>query len=262
MRVARQDPPWKVVRGFTQGNGGVLVHLHNVSGGVVAGDQLALNVDIAAGAIAQITTTGATRLYRHRAGSEDSEQRTEISIGEAALLEYLPDPIIPYAGARHIQRTEIRLAPASMLFWWEVLAPGRQAAGERFAFDRLGLQTRIMSETRLVLCENFLIEPFAKAIGVTARMERFSWTASFCVCHEGRSQVFWRDLENQLNELARDRTQKNEVIWGASALARDGIIVRGLSVSSRFIHGSLVEFWRVARRAVTGEEPVLPRKVY
>ena len=39
-RVARQDPPWKVMRTF-----GSLVHLNNVSGGVLAGDRLALDVE-------------------------------------------------------------------------------------------------------------------------------------------------------------------------------------------------------------------------
>ena len=77
-RVMRQDPPWKVVRAFPLPGGGRLVHLNNVSGGVLAGDRLALDVEVKAGAAAQITTTGATRLYRHRAGAADSEQQCAI----------------------------------------------------------------------------------------------------------------------------------------------------------------------------------------
>jgi urease accessory protein len=251
-----------VVRAFPQDNGSVFVHLHNVSGGVLAGDRLALDIEVAPGAAAQITTTGATRIYRHRRGAADSEQRTHISVGEDGLVEYLPDPVIPYAGARHYQRTEIRLAPRAALFWWEVLAPGRQAAGEQFAFDRLRLESQVSSGPRLVLRENFVLEPAVKSMAAIARMQQYSWTASFCVCQEGRLPAFWRALEDQLNELAKERTRKDEVMWGASTLACDGVMVRGLSVSSRFIHSNLVEFWRLSRRAVTGEEPVLPRKVY
>ena len=142
-RVTRQDPPWKVVRAFALPESGALVHLNNVSGGVLAGDRLALDVEVQAGAAAQITTTGATRLYRHRAGAADSEQHARFSVGDAAMLEYLPDPVIPYAGSRHMQRTEIRLGRGSTLFWWEVVAPGRLAAGERFAFERLRVQTEV-----------------------------------------------------------------------------------------------------------------------
>ena len=67
----------------------------------------------------------------------------EFSVGDGALLEYLPDAVIPYAGSRHMQRTEIRLGRGSTLFWWEILAPGRLAAGERFAFERLRVQTEV-----------------------------------------------------------------------------------------------------------------------
>jgi urease accessory protein len=262
MRVERQDPPWKVVRAFLQEGGTVLVHLHNVSGGVLAGDQLALGIEIAAGASAQITTTGATRLYRHRAGSPDSQQCTDIVIGEGALLEYLPDPIIPYAGSRHRQRTVIRLAAGAALFWWEVLTPGRQAGGEEFAFDRLGIETHIACASRPVLIEKLVLEPARRILNSAARMGHYSWTASLNICHEGREPAFWRRLEDQLNELARERTRINEAIWGVSMLVDGGLVVRGLSRSGLRVHADLTDFWRVARLAVTGTDAIPPRKVY
>ena len=129
---------------------------------MLAGDRLALDVEVEAGAAAQITTTGATRLYRHRAGAADSEQHSRFSVGDGALLEYLPDAVIPYAGSRHVQRTEIRLGRGSTLFWWEVLAPGRLAAGERFAFERLRVQTEVYAGSRPVLREDYLLEPAAE----------------------------------------------------------------------------------------------------
>jgi urease accessory protein len=241
---------------------GALVHLNNLSGGVLAGDRLALEVEVGPGAAAQITTTGATRLYRHRAGAADSEQRSRFSVGDAALLEYLPDAVIPYAGSRHRQRTEIRLGRAATLFWWEVLAPGRLAAGERFAFERLHIETEIYAGTRPILREDFLLEPRQRALAAAARMFEYSHLASLCVVQEGRPLEFWRTLEDRLNEIARERTRPQQAVWGASALASDGLVVRGLSMSGRFIHETLVEFWRAARKSVTGEDVVPPRKIY
>jgi urease accessory protein len=239
----------------------LLVHLNNVSGGVLAGDRLRLDVEVDPGEIAQITTTGATRLYRHRPGAADSEQYTVISVGEGALMEYLPDAVIPYAGSRHTQRTEIKLASGAVLFWWEVLAPGRQAAGERFAFERLRVESEVRAGTRPVVRERFLLEPAARPLDVMARMQQYLHVASFYACQEGRPSVFWRALESQLSELARERTQFGEVVWGASMLASDGVIVRGLSASSRWIHPAMIEFWRQARLAVTGQEAIPPRKI-
>jgi urease accessory protein len=236
--------------------------LHNVSGGILAGDRLSLHVDIAPGASAQITTTGATRLYRHRAGAADSEQHTRLTVAPGALLEYLPDPVIPYAASRHLQRTEIHLDRDAALFWWDVLAPGRLAAGERFAFHRLQVQTEIYAASRPILREDFLLDPARKALSSAARMFDYSHLASFCAVHEGRPPAFWRSLEDQLNEIARRRTRPGEAVWGASTLASDGLVVRGLSASSRLLHESLVEFWNSARLAITGAAAIPPRKIY
>jgi len=261
-RVRRQDPPWKVVRAFALPGSGALVHLNNVSGGVLAGDRLAMDVEVKAGAAAQITTTGATRLYRHRAGAADSEQRARFSVGDAALLEYLPDAVIPYAGSRHVQRTEIRLGRSATLFWWEVLAPGRLAAGECFAFERLRVQTEVYAGPRPVLREDFLLEPRRRDLSATARMFGYSHVASLCAVQEGRPPAFWRVLEDRLNEIARERTRLEQAVWGASMLASDGVIVRGLSASGCFIHETLIEFWRTARLAITGQDAVPPRKIF
>ncbi len=238
------------------------MHLHNVSGGVLAGDRLALEVEVKAGAAAQITTTGATRLYRHRAGAADSEQSSRFRADDAALLEYLPDFVIPYAGSRHLQRTEIRLGRGATALWWEVLAPGRLAAGERFAFERLRVQTQVFAGARPILCEDFLLEPARKDLAAAARMFEYSHHASFCAVQEGRPPAFWRALEDRLNETARERTRNGQGVWGASTLSSDGVTVRGLAHSGRFLQETLIDFWRTARLATTGADAIPPRKIY
>ena len=261
-RVLRQDPPWKVVRAFALPDYGSLVHLNNISGGVLAGDRLALDVEVEERAAAQITTTGATRLYRHRAGAADSEQRTRFSVGDDGLLEYLPDAVIPYRGSRHVQGTEIRLGRRATLFWWEVLAPGRLAAGERFAFDRLRVQTAVYAGLRPILQEDYLLNPTQRDLRATPRMFEYSHTASFCAVQVGRPSAFWRGVENRLSDIAEMRTRPGQAVWGASTLISDGVIVRGLSTTGCFIHEALIDFWRSARVALTGEDAVAPRKVY
>ena len=228
----------------------------------MAGDRLALDVEVGPGAAAQITTTGATRLYRHRAGATDSEQSARFSVGDSALLEYLPDLVIPYAGSRHLQRTEIRLGRGAALFWWELLAPGRLAAGERFAFERLHVQNQVYAEGRPLLREDFLLEPRRKELSAVVRMFEYSHLASFCAIHEGRPPAFWRALEDQLNQIARERTRSGEIVWGASTLASGGVTVRGLAKSGCSLHETLVEFWSVARLAIIGTVAAPPRKLY
>jgi len=265
LRIAEQDPPWKLVRAFELANGGALVHLHNVSGGILSGDHLLLDIDVAAGASAQITTTGATRLYRHRAGAADSAQHTSISVGDGALLEYLPDAIIPYAGSRHTQTTEITLLQNATLFWWETLAPGRQAMGEKFAFEKFAVKTRVFCKKTPLFLDDFTLDPRAKPLDAAARLGGYSHLANFYAFQTGRPPAAWRELENLLNEFAAGASKKTATsssIWGASTLAGDGVIVRGLSHTARDLPATLARFWRIARRFLTGEDAVLPRKVY
>jgi urease accessory protein len=261
MRVGAQDPPWRVIRGFPLPSGGVLAHLHNVSGGILAGDRLHLELAVGAGAAAQVTTTGATRLYRHRSGLADSEQVTSIDVRSGGVLDYLPDPMIPFAGSRHKQRTTITLGDGATLFWWEVLAPGRQAMGETFAFERLQVSARVVSTAGPVLIEDFVLEPKTRALDAATRLGRHTHVATLYAFQPGRPSADFLELETQLNAAAQTESTRAGIRWGASALARDGVVVRGLSDSGLHLPATLLRFWNIARRFLVGVESEPPRKL-
>jgi len=261
MHVEAQDPPWRVVRAFPQHDGAALVHLHNVSGGVLAGDELHLDIAVGAHARAQVTTTGATRLYRHRTGMPDSEQNISMTVAEGGLLEYLPDAVIPFAGSRHRQTTRIHLSDGATLFAWELIAPGRQAMGERFLFESLQLHTRIDSPRGPLLIEDFLLQPRNLAIESAARLGSYTHTATFYAIQAGRSAADWREMERQLAEMAVRESRPGCTIWGASALACDGVIAKGLSTTAHHVPATLAGFWAAAKRFLMGEEAVPPRKL-
>jgi urease accessory protein len=220
MLVEIQEPPWKVIRAFRQPNGGAMVHLHNVSGGILAGDRLSLRIGVGAGAIAQVTTTGATRLYRHREAALHSEQHLSISVDEGAVLEYLPDAIIPFAGSRHGQHTNVSLANEAAFFWWELIAPGREAMGEHFAFDSLRIQTAVRSRAGPILLEDVVLQPGVRPLESAARLGPYCYMATFYAFQVGRSAVELLRLESILAELAREVSRPRVSIWGASALPR------------------------------------------
>lgn len=62
--------------------------------------------------------------------------------------------------------------------------------------------------------------------------------------------------------MCREWSRPGEVIWGAGALAQDGVVVRALSVSGRGLSDRLLGLWRIAKRRLYGLEAVPPRKVY
>src|SRR5262245_49973448 len=83
--VEVQEPPLRVLRAFPLPDGAALVHLHNLSGGVLGGDQLALDVELAPQTSVQLTTTGATRVYRRRPEAGEAVQTMRLRLGAGAL---------------------------------------------------------------------------------------------------------------------------------------------------------------------------------
>lgn len=257
LHIDEQQPPLQVIRAFPSPDAETLVHLHNISGGVLGGDHLETNICLGSNAQVQITSTGATRIYR---SAECCSQRISIDAGEHAVLEYLPDPLIPYAGSRYSQSTKIELANGATLFWWEVIAPGRFSAGEIFAYDRLHIRNLVRTPERTIAFENYVLEPGHTELASLARFGPYTHLASFYACRAGQPPSFWAATERSLAGIAADLTGQNRTLWGVSALAAGGVAVRGLSATGEEFAGHLREFWRAAKRLITGREAVVPRK--
>lgn len=262
MRVGAMRPPLQVVRAFDLPDATALVHLHTVSGGVLGGDQLEVALKVGRGARVQLTTTSATRVYRNREGAPPAFQSNTVIIEKGSLLEYIPDALIPFAGARYRQETQITLADDAGLFWWEVIAPGREARGELFAYDLLQLHTAIDAEGRPMLRERARLEPTQRPLNISARLGDYRYTASFYICKTGLTVTAWSGLEAQLQAQAHAMTQIGSILWGVSSLPTHGLIVRALAMRGRDIFPGLFAFWKSAKRALYGLDAVWPRKIW
>ena len=285
LRVIKQDPPWKVMRGFPTATGECLAHLNNVSGGVLGGDRLELEIEVAPCAQAQITTTGATRIYAPRAGAEDSLCSTAIHLHAGALLEYLPDPVIPFRGARVEQKTQITMDQGASLFWWEILAPGRIGHGECFEYECLRVASEVCAGGIPILIDRMRLEPGRRSLRSPARFGDNNFLVTFVIAQVGRPQSLWRELETCLAKevsggsgfsgalhpltdgeirpsVPPSATMKDGVVWGISALPAHGILIRGLSDSGLSIAPALHAFWTTAKLLLCGRSVTLPRKTY
>jgi urease accessory protein len=256
-----QQAPLKVVRAFTLEDGTALAHLHNVSGGLLGGDRLAMQVNLASGTNVQLTTTGATRIYRSREGFPSTTQCNDISVGTGALLEYLPDATIPFAGSRYAQRTSIELAEGAGLFWWEIVAPGREASGEVFKYEEFAMRTRISALGRRIAAENLCLRPRQENVSSLARLGHYHYAATFYICRVGLESGAWRDAEDRLREATSSMTRTGEILWGVSSLAAHGLIVRCLARNGREILPGLHAIWRSAKRHLYDRDAIPPRKV-
>ncbi len=260
MLVLTQQPPWRAIRAFPNSQQQALVHLHNVSGGVLAGDSLRISIDAAPGARVQVTSVGATRIYRHRPDRPAARLSTSIRVREGAMLENLPDVVIPFAGSRFSQSTTVSLGRNAGFIGWETIAAGRIASGEIFGFDFLHSELNVHSEIRPLALERWSLTPSARPSESVARWGRFHYTTALYVCHTGLAETRWLDLEGRLSRLAME-TSSQSARWGVSALVANGLVVRGLALEAHQITTGLQTFWDRAKQDIWGEAAVPPRKI-
>ena len=176
------------------------------------------------------------------------------------MVEYLPDVNIPFAGSRFRQSLDVSLGPNAGFIGWEMLAAGRIASGEEFAFDQFYSECRIHSDTRPLALERYCLTPATRDPRSIARWGRFRYTATMYVCHTGVAQSRWIDVESSLNEFAFLHSSP-AARWGVSALVSGGLVIRGLALEAHHITDRLHIFWDLAKQQLWGESALPPRRI-
>jgi urease accessory protein len=261
LRVKQQQPPWRVVRGFRAPSGETLAHVHNVSGGILDSDALSWQVDVGPRAQAQVTSTGATRVYRSRSAGSRASQSMRVSIASDAYLEYLPDQLIPFAGSRFDQTARIEMEHGASLIWWDRIAPGREASDEIFRFVELTSQFELIADGQPVAIERWTLTPLTQRLDSIARLGPFRHFASCYVCSAGQPPAYWKTFEAQMQMVA-DQLSGSEILWGVTLLRAHGLVIRGVAIGGRALASGLVEFWKAAKWILCGRVATLPRKVH
>lgn len=261
LHVKVQRPPLRVIRAFEHQEDAALVHMHNVSGGVLGGDQFDIQIDLDPGAHGMVTTTGANRIYRHRDGYRTATQTMRVYCAADSVFEYIPDSTIPFAESKYEQKSDIHLAKGAKLFWTELLAPGREAFDERFSWESVANDLRITADGRPILIEKWQLDPADMPIESLAFMGHWAHNATFVVVHCGSSSQQILELETALTELAQEHSD-TDTVMGVSRLVRDGVLVRGMSTVGRKLPHLLEKFHDCARQMLLGKPLVRPRKIY
>jgi urease accessory protein len=105
-----------------------VVHLVNSATSPLGGDDLLLSIHVGPGATLRLSGVAATLALPGLHG-EGSLSTVDVVVEEGGSLEYLPEPTVITARARHTAVFRAALAPGAYLHTREVLVLGR--AGER-----------------------------------------------------------------------------------------------------------------------------------
>lgn len=236
-------------------SGSVYQPLLNPSGGLVGGDRLSIDAQLGPDSHVIVSTPSANRVYRSLA--ETSVQLVHLTVGEGAILEWVPDLTIPFAGARYRQAIHVRLAPGATLLLWDALACGRIARGERWAFARLENEICITAANGRQLIERYDLGG-ARSPLRAGLAQGWNYVASFYLVGDSVDAESRKKLEEELALILDE--QPGEVLGGVSEPAVPGLAVKLLARSAPALTGTLAALWAAARLCLWNSPPAELRR--
>lgn len=212
--------------------------VQNSGGGFVEGDSGRFHLTMDPGTRALVTTTEATKFYR----SENDGSATEsyrFDVAPNALLEYLPDEVIPYAGCRAVRDTRFSLTSSSRLFAAEVMVAGRVHFRHDELFGFTALRSRFQVDVDGVprYLDNLIAE--GADIPKVAR----SWGGHSVL----GTVVVYGHPDDGLPAQVEQALAADETIHAGASARGDILVVRILGSDTWRVHHAVYEVWRLVR---------------
>jgi urease accessory protein len=229
----------------------LVVSMLNPTGAVLGGDRLAIDVDARAGSHALLTTPSATKVYR--SDGPAAEQCVRLTVAAGAVVEWVPDHTIPFAGAAYRQRLSACVGADATLIVVDAFSAGRVARGERWRFRRLESALTVTDDAGFLLHDRFVLE------GGDARWDGLGFTegAPYFATVAVVAPAAVETLASAVSEAAR-------VVPGARVgvgrLPRRGILVRCLADTAPVLGDAVRASWAAVRAVALGAPPADLRK--
>ena len=213
-------------------------------GGIAGGDRLDILASVGSDAWAQITSPGAAKWYR---AAGPAYQQLKLNVSAGATLEWLPQETIVFSAAQAELSTSIELEGDARLFYWDVVALGRPASGERFDQGHFQAQLDIRRDGQLLWHERQRIVGGDGLLDSPIGLDGKPVFATLLVTGEIDSELLEK-CRSLTNDVRGDLTQLPGLLV-ARCLASEALLARGW----------LIELWKVLRPALLGREAVPPR---
>ena len=235
--------PLAVQRPFYPEGGVCHVYLLHPPGGVVGGDRLQIDTDLASGSHALVTTPGATKFYR--SGGAVAQQAQILKVADGASLEWLPQENIFFPGAQVAMHSRIELQGDARLALWETHCLGRPVIGESFDQGSLDSRLEVWRDGQPLLIERLRVD-------ATSRL-RLSLLGGRPVA---ATALFSHADESHLHTA---RESLGPADNAAATLLGDLLLLRYLGESTEQARNLFTEIWRMLREPLLQRPATTPR---
>jgi urease accessory protein len=229
-------------------HGSAYLQIVNPCGGLFEGDSTAVEVSLQRGAHLYLTTQAATKVYPAEHG-QVIRQHIQLGVASGAILEYFPQPLIPFARALYSQEIEIQVKSGGICLVAEVLAPGRIARGERFAYQMVRSRVEGWMDDRLALFEQLMLQPEQGSYAGVGMLDGQAYVATLYVLTS-------QDLDPWIRGWNRRLTEQHGECIGITALAYGGLVVRLRGQTGQEVLRRLDVVHRMIRQEGLGMPPL------
>lgn len=247
VRKTRQGP-LTVQRGFYPEGAPCHLYLLHPPGGVVGGDRLTLDVRVARGAHALLTTPGATKCYR--SAGPLARQVQVLQVGAGGLLEWLPQETILFPGARLAAQWQVRLQGDARFIGWDLLSLGRPSLDERFAVGELDLRLALTRDGQPLLGERLRIAA-GRGLDGPSGLRGLPILATLLAV--GATPADLAEVRACARQFA------TPALHLGSTLLDDLLVVRVLAAQGEPVLRGLRALWQVLRPRLLGRAASVPR---
>jgi len=153
------------------------VYATTLGGGLVAGDQIHLDLIANENTTTFLTTQSATKVYRST-NNQITRQSLHATLKQNAMLINWPDSVICFEKSNYEQHQIFNLHPAANLVIVDWQTSGRRARGERWAFSRYQSRNEIFIDKHQILNDATLLDQEDSPINTPFRAGRFECLAT------------------------------------------------------------------------------------
>jgi urease accessory protein len=201
----------------------------------------------------RVTTAAAT--IAHRMDNGHARQSVTLEAQAGSLLEYLPDSLILFRGARLVNELTLRVHPQAVVMAWDAIVP-HDPSGGGGTFDWIASDMRVEDAGGVTLArDRYRLDGAVLARRVPGVTGPFQCQGAFVVVQRQVPQP-------ALVEALRAALPAAEGLYaGASSLPADcGAWVRVLAADAFLLRDALQRAWYSARSLITGTQPRPRRK--
>lgn len=210
--------------------------LMSSSPGILDGDQYKIKIELGENSSLHLHTQSYQRLFNMKEGAA---QHMEVHLEKGSSFIYLPHPCVPHENSIFRATNKFYLGDSCNLVWGEILTCGRKLSkglladftdnGEVFRFSSYRSISEVFIHDKLLIKEHLFMQPSLINPDSIGQLEGFTHQASLISIRES----------NNTDSIYDYLSQQEEILFGVSATAGNGLIVRMLGYKAEQLYHHL-----------------------